>query len=73
MKKQQYLVTHESANGPCGRKCHHSLSEVSSSGATKREGFFSVVNRGLVCQKELLNEGRERPSYNDQKNMRKIY
>lgn len=23
--KQQHLVTHESANGPCGRKCHHSL------------------------------------------------
>lgn len=43
--KQQCLVTHESANGPCGRKCHHSLSDVSCCFVTEKWEGFSMWQR----------------------------
>lgn len=43
--KHQCLVTHESANGPCGRKCHHSLSEVSCCFVTEKWVGFSMWQR----------------------------
>lgn len=66
-EKKQYLVTHESANGPCGRKCQHSLSEVPCCFVTGKWEGMCLWQRGfLVCQKELVSEARETSSCNDQ-------
>lgn len=67
IKIKQYLVTHESANGPCGRKCQHSLSEIPCCFVTGKGEGMRLLQRGvLVCQKELVSEARETSSCNDQ-------